>query len=228
VSKPNFFERLAHILRPARTIPKTPWTSANQWDLGVTRLLLLLLGLSCFGFGEAFLFKANLGNSPWAVFAQGIAHETGFSIGWASFLISGVVLLLWIPLGNKPGFGTLMNMVFIAITLQLGIDHLPAIHGAPIKIATILFGIALVGIGSGFYITCGLGPGPRDGLMTGIHKKTGIRVSRARLFIEILVFLLGWALGGTVGLGTALFALLIGNSVALGFKFVSIFPNQQA
>lgn len=225
MSYTNFFNRLGEIFRPARTIPRTSWTSDHRWKLTPSRALILIFGLSIFGFGEALLFRAGLGNSPWAVFAQGISRHSNLSIGEATFLISAIVLAIWFPLNERPGLGTIANMVVIATALQIGIDHFPTFKSLPSKILAILLGIGLVGIGSGFYITCGLGPGPRDGLMTALHKKTGIRVGRVRLTLELLVFTLGWILGGTVGIGTALFALLIGNSVALSFKLVSRFPN---
>ena len=217
----KLFEKIQHILRPARTIPRTKWTASHKWEMSFPRILILLCGLFLFGFGEALLFKANLGNSPWAVFAQGVSKRTGISVGIATFAISGLVLLLWLPFGQFPGLGTLFNMIFVAMSLQIGIDHFPNFSGTLEKILAILLGVAMVGIGSGFYITCGLGAGPRDGLMTAIHKKTQIRVGRVRLYIELMVFLIGWLLGGVVGLGTAIFALLIGNSVAFGFKFVA-------
>ena len=217
----KFSSKIQSILRPARTIPRTKWTAASRWELNFSRFLILLSGLFLFGFGEALLFKANLGNSPWAVFAQGISKRSGISVGIATFFISGVVLLLWLPFNQYPGLGTICNMIFVAMSLQIGIDHFPTLSGLGEKIPAILLGIAMVGLGSGFYITCGLGAGPRDGLMTAIHKKTQIRVGRVRLFLELLVFLIGWLLGGVVGIGTALFALLIGNSVAFGFKIVS-------
>ena len=221
----NFWKRFIAFLRPARTIPTTPWTSKNRWQITPLRGIILFFGLTLFGFGEAFLFKAGLGNSPWAVFAQGVSKKTNLTVGEATFLISAIVLAIWFPLNEKPGLGTVSNMLVIAIALQIGIDHFPKFQSIHSQLLAIIFGIGLVGLGSGFYITCGLGPGPRDGLMTAIHHRTGIRVSRVRTTLEVLVFLIGWSLGGVVGIGTALFALLIGNSVAFGFKFVSKFSN---
>ena len=174
--------------------------------------VVLLFGLSLFGFGEALIVKAGLGNSPWVVFAQGVSRHTNISVGEATFFISAVILAIWFPLNERPGLGTLANMVVIAMTLQVGLDHFPVFANLPSQLIAVFAGIALVGIGSGFYITCGLGPGPRDGLMTALHQKTGVRVGRVRMSIEILVFLIGALLGGKVGLGTALFALLIGRT----------------
>jgi uncharacterized membrane protein YczE len=225
MSEANIFKRMGEFLRPARSIPRTPWTSDHRWKLTPLRAFVLVFGLSIFGFGEALLLKAGLGNSPWAVLAQGVTRHTTLNVGEATFLISALVLAIWFPLNEKPGLGTILNMLIIAVTFEIGYDHFPAVNSFILQLIFILGGIALIGIGSGFYITCGLGPGPRDGLMTALHHRTGVRVGRVRLTLEILVFAIGWALGGTVGLGTALFALLIGNSVALSFKLVSKFAN---
>ena len=225
MSEANIFKRMGEFLRPARSIPRTPWTSDQRWKLTPLRAFVLVFGLSIFGFGEALLLKAGLGNSPWAVLAQGVTRHTTLNVGEATFSISALVLAIWFPLNEKPGLGTILNMLIIAVTFEIGYDHFPAVNSFILQLIFILGGIALIGIGSGFYITCGLGPGPRDGLMTALHHRTGVRVGRVRLTLEILVFAIGWALGGTVGLGTALFALLIGNSVALSFKLVSKFAN---
>jgi uncharacterized membrane protein YczE len=206
---------------PHRTIPHTSWAATNRWDLSLLRLTILISGLSIFGFGEALLIQSNLGNSPWTVLAQGVSRHSPFTIGESTFLISSLVLCLWLPLGERPGFGTLANMVVIATSLQIGVSIIPSVQQNRIlSILMILIGIGAVGIGSSLYITCALGPGPRDGLMTAIHKRTGIRVGRVRLCIELLALLCGIALGGRAGLGTALFALLIGNSVAIAFSMV--------
>ena len=134
---------------------------------------------------------------------------------------------MWIPLGERPGFGTIANMVVLALFLQLGVDYIPLVRNDfLLSLVMVLVGIGMVGIASALYITCGLGPGPRDGLMTAIHKKTGIRVGRVRLCIELVALTSGILLGGRSGLGTALFALLIGNSVAIGFSLVHQFASQ--
>ena len=142
-------------------------------------------------------------------------------MGWSTFAISALVLLLWIPLKEKPGFGTLSNISIIAIAIQMGVEIFPSQDSYPIDILYCLLGIAMVGIGSSLYITCGLGPGPRDGLMTALHHKTGVRIGRVRLAIEGTVLLVGWRLGGSVGLGTLLFAILIGQSIAISLGVVS-------
>lgn len=212
---------LADALRPHKTVPVTPWTATGRWDLSFSRVLILFFGLAVFGLGDSLLIQANIGNAPWTVLAEGVTLKSNLSIGWATFFISVFVLLLWIPLRERPGFGTLSNIVLIALFIQIGTIIFPEVNSIPAGIAYDLIGIALVGLGSALYITCGLGPGPRDGAMTGIHQRSGIRVGRVRMGIEITVLLAGWSLGGTVGIGTALFALLIGQSVAIFLGLVA-------
>jgi uncharacterized membrane protein YczE len=212
---------LTNALRPHKTVPATPWTASGRWDLSVSRVLILFFGLAIFGLGDSLLIQANIGNAPWTVLAEGVTLKSDLSIGWATFFISVFVLLLWIPLRERPGFGTLSNIVLIALFIQIGTMIFPEVNSIPAGIAYDLIGIALVGFGSALYITCGLGPGPRDGAMTGIHQRSGIRVGRVRMGIEITVLLAGWSLGGTLGIGTALFALLIGQSVAIFLGLVA-------
>ena len=208
-------------LRPHRTVPITPWTAQSKWDLGVSRVLILWVGLFIFGLGDAFVIQSNIGNGPWSVLAQGISKNLDITMGWSTFGISALVLLAWIPLRERPGFGTISNIVIIALAIEIGVTYIPLQENYFIGILYTLLGIAMVGAASAIYITCGLGPGPRDGLMTGLHFKTGIRVGRVRLAIESTVFALGWLLGGTVGLGTLLFAGLIGQSIAVALGVVS-------
>ncbi len=212
---------LTNALRPHKTVPVTPWTANGRWDLSFSRVLILFFGLAIFGLGDSLLIQANIGNAPWTVLAEGVTLKSDLSIGWATFFISVFVLLLWIPLRERPGFGTLSNIVLIALFIQIGTMIFPEVNSIPAGVAYDLIGIALVGFGSALYITCGLGPGPRDGAMTGIHQRSGIRVGRVRMGIEITVLLAGWSLGGTVGIGTALFALLIGQSVAIFLGLVA-------
>ena len=198
----------------------TPWRANTTWGLivapyAIQRMLVLIFGLMIFGVGEAFLVVTSLGNSPWVVLSEGISLNSNLNIGESTFLVSVVVLLVWIPLRQKPGFGTLANIVVIAASIELGLLIIPTVENIYFKYIYVLFGIALVGIGSALYITCGLGTGPRDGLMTGLHYKTGVRVGRVRLGIEVVALSIGAFLGGSLGIGTALFALLIGQSVAI-------------
>ena len=152
--------------------------------------------------------------------AQGLSLRTGLSIGWTTFIISVSVLLLWIPLREKPGLGTIANAVVIALSLQVGVTFLPHPENVALQLFTVIAGIALIGLGSGLYLTTNLGPGPRDGWMTGVHRKTGWPIYGVRLGIEVIVVIIGWLLGGTVGIGTVLFALLIGPSVGYGLMAV--------
>jgi uncharacterized membrane protein YczE len=208
-------------LRPHRTVPVTSWTAQSRWDLSLLRVLILFFGLFLFGIGDAFVIQSNIGNGPWSVLAQGISRNLNISMGWSTFGISALVLLAWIPLREKPGFGTISNMVIIASAIEVGVLTIPLQTNYAFGVVFALVGIGMVGTASALYITCGLGSGPRDGLMTGIHLRTGIRVGRVRLAIESSVFALGWILGGTVGLGTLLFAGLIGQSVAVALGVVS-------
>jgi uncharacterized membrane protein YczE len=219
--------KIRHFLQPSKTIPHTSWTAKNRWSLTPKIFIFLLVGLALFGLGEALLIQSSIGNSPWSVFAQGLSLQTPLSIGQSTAVTSVAVLLLWIPLKQKPGFGTLANIAVISIFIQIGVDHIPALDSNfALQLIYVLLGIGLVGFGSAIYITCGLGPGPRDGLMTSLHARTGVRISRVRLSIEICVLIAGSALGGTVGLGTAIFALLIGNSIATNLNLVTKFSNR--
>ena len=221
LQEPNkWFNKAFRLLKPSKTIPVTPWRANTTWGLitapyAIQRMMVLIFGLMIFGIGEAFLVVTSLGNSPWVVLSEGISLNSSLNIGESTFLVSVVVLLLWIPLRQKPGFGTLANIVVIAASIELGLLIIPTVENVYVKYFYVLFGIALVGIGSALYITCGLGTGPRDGLMTGLHYKTGVRVGRVRLGIEIVALSVGAILGGSLGVGTALFALLIGQSVAI-------------
>ena len=212
-------------LRPHKTVPHTPWTATSRWDLSPLRTTVLFFGLFIFGLGDSLLIQSEIGNAPWSVLAQGIAAKLEITMGWSTFAISSVVLLLWIPLKEKPGFGTLSNIALIAIAIQVGVTVFPVQGSYLIGVIYCLIGIAMVGIGSSLYITCGLGPGPRDGLMTALNKKTGVRIGRVRLGIEGTVLVAGWLLGGTVGLGTLMFALLIGQSIAISLGVVSRVTN---
>ena len=212
---------LLKFITPHKTIPHTPWRAEHRWQLSPARIAILFFGLAIFGLGDSLLVQGNTGNAPWTVFAQGLSIKTGWAIGVSTAVISVCVLLFWIPLREKPGFGTLANIALIATLIQIGTGIFPRAESYAVGIAYDLVGIALVGIGSALYITCGLGPGPRDGMMTGLHLRTGIRVGRVRLAIEVTVLAIGWLMGGTVGAGTLLFALLIGNSIAISLGVVA-------
>ena len=208
-------------LRPHKTVPQTPWTAKSRWELSPLRVSVLFFGLFIFGLGDSLLIQSEIGNAPWSVLAQAISNRLDITMGWSTFAISSLVLLLWIPLKEKPGFGTLSNIALIAAAIQVGVTIFPTPDSYLVGIIYCLIGIGMVGVGSSLYITCGLGPGPRDGLMTALHHRSGIRIGRVRLGIEGSVLVMGWLLGGTVGLGTLLFATLIGQSIAVALGVVS-------
>lgn len=215
------FSDVIAFFKPHKTVPITPWRADHRWQLSLSRVAILFFGLAIFGLGDSLLVQGDVGNAPWTVFSQGLTYKTGLSIGWATAIISIFVLLIWIPLNEKPGFGTLSNIVLIAAFIEIGTRIFPKQTSTLAGVVFALVGIAMVGLGSALYITCGLGPGPRDGAMTGIHFKTGIRVGRVRMGIELVVLTIGWLMGGRVGIGTALFALLIGQSVAIFLGIVA-------
>ena len=189
---------------------------------------ILVVGLTLFGIGDGLLIISHLGNAPWSVLSQGLSRQLGISIGWATFIVSAAVLLLWIPFKQRPGIGTLANILVIALAIDLTVAWVPAPEALVIQTLLVIVGIALVGAGSALYLTCGLGAGPRDGLMTAIHYKSGLPVARVRAGIEGVVLALGWLLGGRVGVGTLLFALGIGGAVALWLTVVGLFTKNTA
>ena len=177
-------------------------------------ITILVTGLLIFGAGDAILIAAGVGNTPWTVLAEGIAVKIGWTVGQSTFLVSVLVLFLWIPLKEKPGVGTILNAILIAAVIHYMDGFLPNPEKFEWQILQVLVGSILVGIGSGLYLTANLGPGPRDGWMTGIQRVTGIPIGRVRGSIEISVLVIGWLLGGTFGIGTIIFALIIGPVVA--------------
>lgn len=217
----SFRTALLKFFRPHKTIPHTPWRASSRWDLSFSRFGILIFGLTIFGIGDSLLIQSKLGNAPWSVLAQGLSITFSVAIGLVTFIVSAIVLILWIPLKERPGFGTIANIIVIAAAIQVGVEFIPLATNSVIGLLYIFAGIALVGAGSTLYITCGLGPGPRDGLMTALHHRTGVRVGRVRLAIEGTVLVLGYFLGGRLGLGTALFALLIGQSIAIFLGIVA-------
>jgi len=205
------------LFKLAKKVPTTAWSSEDPMSVKprLTTLVILVIGEFIFGLGDSLLIAAGIGNTPWTVLAEGISYSIEASIGEATFLVSAAVLLLWIPLREIPGIGTILNAIIIAWTIHVMVPILPSPESQMMAIFMAAFGIILVGIGSGLYLTSNLGPGPRDGWMTGLQRKTGVPIGRVRAAIEISVVLLGWSLGGTVGLGTVAFALTIGPVVAI-------------
>lgn len=191
------------------------------------RLPRLLVGLVLFGVGIASMVRADLGLSPWDVLHQGVAGRTALSIGTVSILTSVAVLLLWVPLRERPGLGTVLNAVLIGLVVDLTLWLVPPVAAMPPRLALLAAGPVLVGIGSGFYIGAGLGPGPRDGLMTGLARR-GLPVGPVRAGIEATVLVLGWTLGGTVGVGTVVFTLSIGPLVQLALRWLAMADHAPA
>ena len=201
-----------------KKIPKVAWSSEDAFNLKPKPLTLIFLvfGLFLFGLGESLLITSGAGVGPYTVLAQGISNLTGWSIGLSTFVISIFVLLMWIPLKQKPGMGTILNAFIIALTIEFSVHYLPYPETYPIQILQVVVGVLIIGIGSGFYLIANLGAGPRDGLMIGLQKKTNLPIYSIRTIIEVSVVIVGWLMGGVVGLGTAIFAFGIGPSVALG------------
>ena len=193
---------------------------AYLWRPGPVRLAILLAGLWLFGTGEACIVVAELGNSPWTVLAQGVSLQTPLGIGAATILISILVLSAWIPLRQRPGLGTILNAIVIGVALGVMVEVLPADPPDAVSWLLVVAGIASVAVGGGVYLGARLGPGPRDGLMTGLHARTGRSLRLVRTMIEISALALGFVLGGTVGIGTVAFALLIGPGVHAVFYAV--------
>tara|TARA_Y100000741_G_scaffold363392_1_gene351546 strand:- start:108 stop:755 length:648 start_codon:yes stop_codon:yes gene_type:complete len=210
-----------------KKIPRKSWSSKNPFNLRpkLTTIFFLVFGLTLFGAGEGLLIVSFAGASPWSVLAQGISLNTDISVGVVTFLVSVSVLFLWIFLKQKPGLGTLFNILIIASMIDLCIIFVPTPEIYYNKILLSIMSVLFVGLGTGFYLVANLGPGPRDGLMTGLQKKTNLPIALVRAFLEILVVSIGWYLGGTVGIGTLLFAFGIGPAVALGLYLVGKFFN---
>jgi len=181
---------------------------------------LLLIGLSGYGFSMAMMVQAGLGLDPWDVFHQGLSRLTGMTIGTASALVGLVVLLAWIPLRNRPGIGTVANVIVIAVTVDIGVAVLPAPDDMALRIPMMLGAVLLNAVSTVLYIGAGLGPGPRDGLMTGLVARTGGSVRLIRTLIEATVLTAGWLLGGTVGVGTVIYAFGIGPLVQLILRYL--------
>jgi uncharacterized membrane protein YczE len=173
------------------------------------RFVQLLVGLAGFGGSVAFMVRARLGLAPWDVLHQGVARQSGIRLGWVVIGVSLIVLILWIPLHQRLGVGTIANAVMVGLGINAGLIVLPSVHATWARVLFLTIGVVLNGAATGLYIGAGLGPGPRDGLMTGIAR-CGHSIRATRTALEISVLILGWLLGGTVGLGTAFYALAIG------------------
>ena len=205
-----------------KNIPKVSWSSEKPYNFKPRFLTLFFccFGLMLFGLGEGLLIVSFTGASPWSVLAQGISINVNLSVGMITFLVSVIVLILWIPLGQKPGMATILNALIIAIMIDLCIKYFPTPSNYYNQIILAIVSVITVGIGGGIYLVANLGAGPRDGLMVGLQKKTNLPIALVRATLEITVVSIGWYLGGTVGVGTLLFAFGIGPCVALGLYLV--------
>jgi uncharacterized membrane protein YczE len=173
----------------------------------------LLVGLVLYGVAEGLMVLAHVGVGPWTVFATGLAERTGAGVGWLTNVIGVAVLLLWIPLRQKPGIGTVLNVLLVGTAIEATVDLLPAPDHLALRVPLFAAGLVLLAVASGVYIGAGLGPGPRDGLMTGLHARTGRPLWLCRAVVEVSVLVVGWLLGGNVGVGTVVFAFGIGPLV---------------
>ena len=206
-----------------KNIPKVNWSSDKPYNFRpkFSTFFFLCFGLILFGLGEGLLIVSFAGASPWSVFAQGISLNVNYSIGTITLLISIAVLILWLPLGQKPGMGTIFNALIIALMIDLCIKFVPTPSTYFYQLILAVISVMMVGIGGGIYLVSNLGAGPRDGLMIGLQKVSNLPIAVVRATLEIAVVSIGWYLGGTVGIGTLLFAFGIGPCVAFGLYLVN-------
>ena len=198
----------------AKAVPIFSWSSPTRWSSKPKPVAILIAGLTLFGFGDWLLIESRFGNSPWSVFAGGVDKHTNIGIGTVTVITSAVVLLLWIPLRQRPGLGTVANAIIIGSVVELFDRNVGAVDNIVGRCAMLAGGLVSVGIGGALYLSTQLGPGPRDGLMTSIGTRFRRPIAHVRLAIEVTVLTLGWALGGRLGVGTFIFAFAIGHLLA--------------
>jgi len=205
-----------------KNIPKVSWSSEKPFNFKpkISTFLFLCFGLTLFGLGEGLLIVSFTGASPWSVLAQGISLNVDLSIGVITILISVGVLIFWIPLNQRPGIGTILNALIVGLMIDVCIKFVPTPENYVSQLLLAIVAVLTVGLGGGIYLVANLGAGPRDGLMVGLQQKTSLPIAAVRAFLEITVMSIGWYLGGTVGIGTLLFAFGIGPAVALGLFIV--------
>ena len=201
-------------------VPKTSWSSEDTFNLKprLKTLMALAIGLILFGLGEALLVTSQIGVSPWTALAQGLTNVSEMDLGLSTFLISVFVLFLWVPLKQKPGIGTILNAIIISLVLHYAIPFLPIFQEKFLRLIQAVLGVFITGIGGGIYLIANLGPGARDGLMTGLQRVTNFPIAWVRSSIELTVLTIGWWLGGVIGLGTIIFALGIGPCLAFSLR----------
>ncbi|WP_454344696.1 membrane protein YczE [Streptomyces canus] len=209
-------------MRQATTTTGRP-TLSTQSRLG-RRLIQLYAGLALYGVSSTLLVEAGLGLEPWGVLHQGLAELTGVSIGVVSIAVGAAVLLLWIPMRQRPGLGTVSNVFVVGLAMDATLAAVPHVHGLALRIPLLLAGIVLNGAATGLYIAAGFGPGPRDGLMTGLHRRTGRSIRLMRTAVEVTVVVTGFVLGGTLGAGTLLYAVSIGPLAQVFLRMFAVPP----
>lgn len=220
--------RLKLSLFKVKAIPALFWTASSPLTFkpSITSFLMLIVGLVMFGLGEALLIAAGVGVSPWTVFAQGVSIHSGWTIGFSTAVISSLVLLLWVFLKQIPGLGTIFNIIIISTVLDLGLPYLPKFDILFLNILMAVTGVFITGFGGAVYLIANLGPGPRDGLMTGLQRLTNYPLAVIRGGIEIGVVIVGVLLGGMAGIGTLLFAFGIGPALAVSILLLSQLFNE--
>ena len=211
-----------------KSVPTTKWSSDEPLNFSPKPLTLffLILGLFLFGLGESLIITASIGMSPWTVLAEGLSMTSGLSIGVLTFIISLVVLVLWVPLKQKAGIGTILNVIIIAAVIEWSLPYLPHPETYLMQIFQAILGTLIVGFASGIYLIANLGPGQRDGLMTGCQRVTNLPIAWVRVFLEITVISIWWVLGGTIGVATVIFAFGVGPAVSLGLYFIASKSNK--
>ena len=211
-----------------KSVPSLFWSAPTPLSIKppLLSLFFLFIGLSIFGFGHAILFGSNFGVSPWMVLAQGLAIQFEIGIGLSIIVVSFGVLMFWVPLKEKPGIGTFINFFVVAAVIEMTLPYIPYQTDISFKLLQVFLGILVIGIGGSIYLIANLGPGPRDGLMTGLSRKTGVPMAYVRNGLEISAVSIGWLLGGTAGFGTLIFAIMIGPViVAYMYLLKSIFDK---
>ena len=217
------------IPRPSRAVPHVAWSADSYWRLSPPTWFVLILGLVIFGVGEGLLVQSHLGATPWTVFALGLVHQTGWSIGWATGLTSALVMIGWIPLRERIGIGSVLNALLFPFVLDATVTVVPAPHSLVARIALMVAGLLVFALGASLYLSTRSGPGPRDGLMTGIQKRFDWPIAWVRSSLEAFAMGTGWLMGGTIGVGTALFVVGIGYFIAMYFSlFRHLAPHPSA
>ena len=207
-----------------KKVPKLEWSSTYEYNLKPKKITIfyLIIGLILFGIGEGLLITANIGVSPWFVLHQGLSFKTGYTIGLTTFIVSVIILILWIPLKEKPGIGTILNAILISIVIDISLFILPYPKNFLFQLIQVIIGILIIGVGSGYYLCSSLGAGPRDGLQLALARQTNQSLVLVRTILEVSAVLLGFILGGIVGIGTLIYAIAIGYSVSFGLFLMQI------